>query len=161
LLQKIIYKLKSLLPACCDSIPLYTAVPNHNTERFGRWCVTKYMTVNLDIISVSSHTRERLLYVVDLSLDFSTLSLEEGNSCSFIIRVRIVLCGDTLHSCDCHLKPDTLYHILWGRYLYSCCRQNTNSWQTLLEEAQIYIVLVSQFCEVLFENYMCFRILIL
>jgi hypothetical protein len=42
----------------------------------------------------------------------------------------------------CHLNPTAvqhqipLYHTQRDRYLYTCYKQNTNSWQTVLEEAQ-------------------------
>ena len=46
-----------------------------STKKCSIWCVTKYMTVNLDIISLSlslsSHPTEFLLYVVELSCDVS------------------------------------------------------------------------------------------
>jgi hypothetical protein len=60
-----------LLPAIFDNIQLHTAVPHPKPKCLLMWCVTKYTTVNLDIISVSSHPTEYPLYVFNVSWDVS------------------------------------------------------------------------------------------
>ena len=84
---------------------------------------------------------------------FSALSLDEGNRYSFVALnaysqhyLVSVSNGCSLAiyctGCTCHLKPTVLQdqmpldHVQQGRYLYTCCRQNTNSCETVLVEAQ-------------------------
>ena len=49
-----------------------------------RCCVTKYNTVNFDIITVSNHLRECLLYVLDVSWEVFSFSPGDGNRSSFM-----------------------------------------------------------------------------
>ena len=89
---------------------------------------------------------------------FQALSLDEGNrstiygtkclhSTGFSISVRRCSVAIYCTGCTCYLKPTVLQdqipldHIQWGRYLYSCCRENTNSHDLVLEADHQYVVL--------------------
>ena len=109
------------------------------------------MTVNLDIISRSSHTTECLLYAVDLRWDvycFVSWRRKQiflyGTKCfqsrRFSISVRRCSVAIYCTGWTCHLRPTVLQgqiplgHIQWGRYLYTCCRRKTNCCETVLKK---------------------------
>jgi hypothetical protein len=133
-------------------------IPYYTVTYFVCVCVCLYLTFftlshNFDSISGSSHPTECLLYVVDVSLEVSYFVTRRrkqiflyDTKCLQSTRYSISgrRCSVAIYCTGCtrHFKPTVLedmiilYHIDRGKYLYTCCKQNTYSCVIVLEEDQ-------------------------
>jgi len=137
-----------LLPACPDSIPLFTVVSNVS------YCdVLQNIWQSIWTSSLAPATLHNVFSMLSIwGGTFTALSADEGQiflygtkcfqSTRFSTTVRRCSVAIYFTGCNSHLKPTvpqgqvTLGHVQWGRYLYTSCRQNTNSCDLVLEEAQ-------------------------